>query len=111
MLTQLFTRYDLDGSGTINSLHELSQLTTNLLFGIDFRAHPKAILARVNEEDPNLEWDIETFKEWCVHSSINLADSIAGSSPSGTSKGRRSLRLLLLRLTNLLKERVRCRML
>lgn len=34
LLHELFCRYDLDGSETINSTEELSQLTWNMLFGL-----------------------------------------------------------------------------
>merc|ERR1712216_6786 len=40
---RLFLRYDLDGSGTINSFNELEQLVCNLSYRLDLNLSPKQI--------------------------------------------------------------------
>jgi len=61
----LFARYDVDGSGTINSFEELEMLTFNLSFRLDL-SHvdvPSAISA-VREQHATLLWDIPQFTLW-----------------------------------------------
>lgn len=61
---QMFERYDLDNSGTINSIVELKQLVTNLLYNIGASpAFKDSLLKKVNEvKDP--EWTLDQFLEW-----------------------------------------------
>merc|ERR1711970_828620 len=64
---RLFLRYDLDGSGTINSFDELEQLCCNLGYRLELELNPKqidSIIADVKAENPNIEWDLAHFSSW-----------------------------------------------
>merc|ERR1711912_97668 len=64
---RLFLRYDLDGSGTINSFDELEQLCCNLGYRLELDLNPTridAIIADVKGENPNIEWDEAHFSKW-----------------------------------------------
>jgi len=66
-IERLFRRYDLDGSGTINSFDELEQLCCNLGYRLELELNPKeidTIITKVKEETPNIEWDLPTFSGW-----------------------------------------------
>merc|ERR1711967_69069 len=68
MMNDYFTRYDLDGSGTINSNDELKQLCTNLVVKLELDMDVATIDQKVNGAG-NMEelcWDFETFKRWFV---------------------------------------------
>ena len=75
---------DLDGSGTMNSLSELRQLTTNLIVKLGLRirvcsltripsypdvlagwVQPDEIARLVEQQDENIDWDMGDFKAWC----------------------------------------------
>jgi len=64
---RLFLRYDLDGSGTINSFDELEQLCCNLGYRLELDLNPTridAIIAEVKATNPNIEWDLSYFSSW-----------------------------------------------
>jgi F0F1-type ATP synthase membrane subunit b/b' len=64
---RLFLRYDLDGSGTINSFDELEQLCCNLGYRLELDLNPTridSIIADVKAENPNIEWDLAHFSAW-----------------------------------------------
>jgi len=66
-IQKLFLRYDLDGSGTINSFDELEQLCCNLGYRLELELNPKqidTIIAQVKAESPTIEWDLATFSSW-----------------------------------------------
>lgn len=68
MMNDYFTRYDLDGSGTINSNDELKQLCTNLVVKLELDMDVQTIDKKVNGAG-NMEelcWDFQTFKRWFV---------------------------------------------
>merc|ERR1712086_623562 len=68
MMNDYFTRYDLDGSGTINSNDELKQLCTNLVVKLELDMDVQTIDKKVNGAG-NMEelcWDFQTFKKWFV---------------------------------------------
>merc|ERR1712196_210451 len=53
-IQRLFLRYDLDGSGTINSFDELEQLCCNLGYRLELELNPKqidTIIGKVKEEN------------------------------------------------------------
>merc|ERR1711907_631784 len=59
---RLFLRYDLDGSGTINSFDELEQLCCNLGYRLELELNPKqidTIIGKVKEENPSIEWELQ----------------------------------------------------
>jgi len=64
----LFVRYDLDGSGSINSHDELEQLTYNLAFKLKLQISTKdmdAILGGVSGlEAAGGAWDMAQFQAW-----------------------------------------------
>jgi len=66
-MQKYFIRYDLDGSGTINSFEELRQLCCNLCVHATVTVPPNVIESRIR---PVLEavvthpWDFPTFKAW-----------------------------------------------
>jgi len=68
MMQDYFTRYDLDGSGTINSNDELKQLCTNLVVKLELDMDVSTIDEKVHGagDMSKLEWTFETFKEWFV---------------------------------------------
>merc|ERR1711934_1316086 len=66
-IQRLFLRYDLDGSGTINSFDELEQLYCNLGYRLELDLNPSkidVIIADVKAENPNIEWDLAHFSSW-----------------------------------------------
>merc|ERR1711865_1090836 len=68
MMNDYFTRFDLDGSGTINSNDELKQLCTNLVVKLELDMDVQTIDKKVNGAG-NMEelcWDFQTFKKWFV---------------------------------------------
>jgi len=77
LINDYFNRYDLDGSGTINSSEELKQLCTNLVVKLDLDMEVAEIDAKVKaagafkddkdakESDNN--WDVESFKHWFIN--------------------------------------------
>jgi len=68
MMLDYFTRYDLDGSGTINSNEELKQLCTNLVVKLELDMDVKTIDEYVTKAGnmATLCWDFELFKVWFV---------------------------------------------
>lgn len=68
MMLDYFTRYDLDGSGTINSNEELKQLCTNLVVKLELDMDVKTIDEYVTKAG-NMEslcWAFDAFQEWFV---------------------------------------------
>jgi len=66
-ISRLFLRYDLDGSGTINSFDELEQLCCNLGYRLELDLNPTridSIIAEVKAASPNIEWDEAHFSKW-----------------------------------------------
>merc|ERR1711998_81147 len=68
MMYDYFTRYDLDGSGTINSSEELKQLCTNLVVKLELDMDVATIDKKVGEagDMEEKQWDYETFMAWFV---------------------------------------------
>jgi len=68
MMNDYFTRYDLDGSGTINSNDELKQLCTNLVVKLELDMDVQTIDKKVNGagDMEKLCWNFQTFKKWFV---------------------------------------------
>jgi len=63
---EIFDRYDLDGSGTVNSLEEAKQMTTNLCFSFKYDVTPdemKTILTTIKDVE-NSPLRFEEFWEW-----------------------------------------------
>jgi len=66
-MEKYFHRYDLDESGTLNSVEELQQLCTNLCFKLDLQLSGDEIDSVVNcagELNDLNEWDVNEFCEW-----------------------------------------------
>jgi len=66
-IQRLFLRYDLDGSGTINSFDELEQLCCNLGYRLELDLNPSkidVIIAGVKADTPTINWDLPTFSTW-----------------------------------------------
>jgi len=66
-IERLFLRYDLDGSGTINSWEELEQLCYNLGFRLKLDLNPVQLDEIVNVVKANhdeIDWDLSTFSVW-----------------------------------------------
>jgi len=69
MMNDYFTRYDLDGSGTINSAEELKQLCTNLVVKLELDMDVTTIDAHVSsagnmEDKEKGNWNFDTFLKW-----------------------------------------------
>jgi len=61
-----YARFDLDGSGSLNSREELLQLTTTLACQLQLRVKPAEIVEKVNRvliDDSNV-WDSQVFDAW-----------------------------------------------
>jgi len=71
----LFERYDLDGSGTINSPNELTQLVTNMVYttGTDPMIG-KGLNSKI-EKMENVDLDFDNFMEWFQNSCRALKDA------------------------------------
>jgi hypothetical protein len=68
MMLDYFTRYDLDGSGTINSNDELKQLCTNLVVKLELDMDVKTIDTHVQEagDMTTKNWKFDEFQKWFV---------------------------------------------
>jgi len=64
LMLQFFERYDHDGSGSMNSLSELRQLTTNLIVKLGLRIRPDEITRLVEQQDEHIDWNMGDFKAW-----------------------------------------------
>jgi len=71
-MNDYFTRYDLDGSGTINSMEELKQLCTNLVVKLELDMDVASIDTKVEkarnlvEKDDGKSFVFEAFKDWFI---------------------------------------------
>merc|ERR1711865_135060 len=81
MMNDYFTRYDLDGSGTINSNDELKQLCTNLVVKLELDMDVSTIDEKVHGagDMSKLEWTFETFKEQFAANHSWIPDDISDS--------------------------------
>eukprot|EP00658_Telonema_sp_P-2_P081049 TRINITY_DN8207_c0_g1_i1.p1 TRINITY_DN8207_c0_g1~~TRINITY_DN8207_c0_g1_i1.p1 ORF type:complete len:301 (-),score=104.43 TRINITY_DN8207_c0_g1_i1:264-1166(-) len=66
MMFDYFSRYDLDGSGTINTSSELKQLCTNLVVKLELDMDVKTIDNHVNAAGDMsvLNWEFKPFMKW-----------------------------------------------
>merc|ERR1712072_617774 len=67
MMNDYFTRYDLDGSNTINSTDELKQLCTNLVVKLELDMDVQTIdkyVTSAGNLDGDKAWNFEQFKDW-----------------------------------------------
>jgi len=66
MMSDYFTRYDLDGSGTINSTEELKQLCTNLVVKLELDMDVATIDKYVADagDMSQKNWKFEEFNDW-----------------------------------------------
>ena len=71
LINKYFERYDLDGSGTLNSDEEREQLTTNLCFkfrvsmeGSDIDKILQSETEKNGELSDDYSWDAEEFTAW-----------------------------------------------
>jgi len=67
LIETYFHRYDLDESGTLNSVEELQQLSTNLSFKLRLPLTGEeidAIVASAGELSDGDAWDLIQFSEW-----------------------------------------------
>jgi len=67
LIETYFHRYDLDESGTLNSVEELQQLSTNLSFKLRLPLTGEeidAIVASAGELSDGDAWDLGQFSEW-----------------------------------------------
>merc|ERR1711959_22916 len=66
MMGDYFTRYDLDGSGTINSNDELKQLCTNLVVKLELDMDVGTIDKYVTGagDMEKHQWNFDQFKDW-----------------------------------------------
>lgn len=65
-LQGFFTRYDLDGSGTINSADEMQQLCTNAIFKLKMLLPPPEVEKRIASagDVASEKWDFGQFESW-----------------------------------------------
>jgi len=66
LVASSYSRFDLDGSGTLNSTEELLQLTTSLVWQLDLRVPPVDLSQEVMrvEASVNAVWDQNDFESW-----------------------------------------------
>merc|ERR1712139_70420 len=71
LIAELFDRYDIDGSETINSQRELRQLVTNLAYQLGIsRDQASTMVKKSNhvkwrdEYGKEIEWDLQQVIEW-----------------------------------------------
>lgn len=97
MMNDYFTRYDLDGSGTINSNEELKQLCTNLVVKLELDMDVQTIDSYVNKAgDMTKEcWEFKAFRDWYIENFKPLPSWMPGDMsssdeeiPEGDSEGR-----------------------
>jgi len=64
---RLFSRYDLDGSGSINGTRELQQMSVNLAFSLGLQvvmSDMEALLTEAGDFSDGTAWDEDDFKAW-----------------------------------------------
>lgn len=61
---ELFMRYDLDGSGTINSKEEFQMLTTNMAFKLDLQANIDKVSTDIDMVDFTCSYDQQGYRSW-----------------------------------------------
>jgi hypothetical protein len=77
LVLKLFRRYDFDGSGTVNSSDELSQLTTNLSFQISQDPYNVTTIDVFALEEAcrscgaDVNMDIKAFEHWFADAILN----------------------------------------
>jgi len=59
-----FERYDLDCSGTINSVSELTQLSTNVAYMLKLSVANELSPQNIPHVDDTCAWSVETFVSW-----------------------------------------------
>ena len=66
LMQRYFDRYDLDESGTINNLEELTQLCTNLIVKLSLDVSLERVEQLISKiEDLALHpWDFDQFRMW-----------------------------------------------
>jgi len=66
IITQLFQRYDLDNSGTIDTFEELDQLCCNLIYKLKIMPEEPigSIIKQVKEQETRINWDRAQFTTW-----------------------------------------------
>jgi len=88
LFNEYYNRYDIDGSGTINTSEELRQLCTNLVVKLDLdNVDAKYIDMRVRDAKPFVgdlvqqgaekgknEWDLAAFTEWFLNPDNFIVD-------------------------------------
>jgi len=66
-IRRLFARYDLDGTGTINTFDELEQICCNLGYRLELDLKPTKIDEAINQtkdKHGNIDWDVDFFSVW-----------------------------------------------
>jgi len=77
LLEELFDRYDLDGSGKMNSTQELRQLVSNLTFQIGVSNARSAEIvesARQVSETTTINWEFEHVVSWFATIGLQMED-------------------------------------
>jgi len=71
----MFDRYDLDGSGTINSIVELRQLVTNLLYHVGAMPETtRAVTEKLALVEDNISWKLPELLQWLDEAGLHAAD-------------------------------------
>ena len=74
LIDELFDRYDIDGSGTLNTTEELKQLTMNVLFKLSFQSEREAVgrdeiaqrLSKVGDLSDDNAWRPKDYEQWFI---------------------------------------------
>jgi len=70
----MFDRYDLDGSGNINSIEEKKQLITNLLYHVGALPEvSRKAMDKLAAEDDTL-WNIDELRQWVIEAGLGPCD-------------------------------------
>jgi hypothetical protein len=74
----MFTRYDLDDSGTLNSNNELEQMTMNLVFKMPPGIRPllTSLKEAINQVAPLSDdnaWNLDDFRAWFIKEILKAA--------------------------------------
>jgi len=91
-VTAIFSRYDFDGSESINDARELEQLTMNLVFKLELPAAKvnMAVLShayqQVGDFSDGIQWRVDDFKAWfCAAVLIDMCGIIVTPQQLGLS--------------------------
>jgi len=93
-----FDKYDIDQSGTINTVMEMTQLVTMLFIKLSIPSNPTQVqkvissMGQLEDHDGNLNWTKDKFTNWFQHEFLDcwVNDVQSQSDGSGTNRSIQS---------------------